>query len=82
MVTEEELNQYRQIMLANQNSVNRNIHRVNLLLLVTKTNRNNINSNSNRSDQDTTQNYWLKKASPAAPVLDYSSSLFYVLVIP
>ena len=45
-VTEEELNQYRQIILQNQNSVNRTIHRVNLLLSATKTNRNQINSNS------------------------------------
>ena len=46
-VTEEELSQYRNIMLQNQNSVNRTIHRVNLLLSATKTNRNSINSNSN-----------------------------------
>ena len=46
IVTEEELNQYRQIMLQNQNSVNRTVHRVNLLLWATKTNRNKINSNS------------------------------------
>ena len=47
-VTEEELSQYRRIMIENQNSVKRTIHRVNLLLSATKTNRNHINSNSNQ----------------------------------
>ena len=50
-VTEEELSQYRRIIMENQNSVNRTIHRVNLLLSATKTNRNHINSNSNHINQ-------------------------------
>ena len=45
-VTEEELNQYRSILLDTRNSVNQTVHRTNLLLSATKSNRKNINLNS------------------------------------
>ena len=44
-VTEEELQQYRNIILDNKNSLNSTIHRTNLLLSATKSNRQGINKN-------------------------------------
>ena len=46
-VTEEELTQYRNIIMDTRNSLNITVHRSNLLLSATKTNRNHINTNSN-----------------------------------
>ena len=45
-VTEDELAQYRAIIMDNRNSLNKTVHRSNLLLSATKSNRHGINRNS------------------------------------